>query len=293
MTSTRLRRPVSPVMHGNEAASRRIARRLAWLMLGLGMLVQSLFLPLGHTIELTYASVLCMAAAAMLHAGSVGGWRLSGGLVVWIAGISLAVEAIGVATGVPFGTYAYTGALGPQLWGVSALVPIAWITLAYPAYLVAALVIRDSGSASRVLRVCVAAFALTAWDVFLDPQMVAEGLWGWAHPEPSLPGTPGIPLTNYAGWLLTALIIMIGVHVMHRWAVRAGHARTVGTAATTSRDAGPYVQYLWTYVTCVIANATFWERPSVALTGGIVMGVVAIPAAAVLVRRAIAARSER
>ena len=44
--------------------------------------------------------------------------------------------------------------------------------------------------------------ALAAWDLFLDPQMVDAGHWTWAHPDPGLPLVPGVPLTNYAGWLV-------------------------------------------------------------------------------------------
>ena len=47
-----------------------------------------------------------------------------------------------------------------------------------------------------------ARFGLAAWDVFLDPQMVDDGHWRWADPTPGLPGVDGVPLTNFAGWLL-------------------------------------------------------------------------------------------
>ena len=39
--------------------------------------------------------------------------------------------------------------------------------------------------------------------------MVAAGHWAWASPEPALPGVPGIPLTNYAGWLLVVALVMV------------------------------------------------------------------------------------
>ena len=35
--------------------------------------------------------------------------------------------------------------------------------------------------------------------------------------------------------------------------------------------------YVWTWLTCVAGNLTFWPRPSVALAGGLAMGVIAVP----------------
>ena len=46
----------------------------------------------------------------------------------------------------------------------------------------------------------------------------------------------------------------------------------------------PLALWLWVYVSCVLANAVFLGRPSVALVGGIVMGLVAIPLMYSLVR---------
>ena len=114
--------------------------------------------------------------------------------------------------------------------------------------------------------------ALAAWDVFLDPQMVAAGHWTWADTTPALPLVPGIPLTNYAGWLLVAVAIMATLH------------RFVGPATTPSGPAAAL--YLWTYGSSVLAHAAFFGLPGSAVVGGLVMGAVAVPFA-----RALAARS--
>jgi putative membrane protein len=47
--------------------------------------------------------------------------------------------------------------------------------------------------------------ALAAWDLFLDPQMTAEGYWRWARGG----RYRGIPLSNFAGWLATGLGVMV------------------------------------------------------------------------------------
>ena len=49
-------------------------------------------------------------------------------------------------------------------------------------------------------------------------------------------------------------------------------------------DAVPITAYLWTYFSSVMAQAVFFGRPSVALTGGLLMGVIAIPLLVVEIR---------
>ena len=112
------------------------------------------------------------------------------------------VERVGTATGVPFGRYHYTGRLRPVVAGVPAVVPMAWWAMAVPARETAhAALGRHSSVASRIV---VGAAALTAWDLFLDPQMTAEGFWRWRGGG----GYRGIPLINFAGWFVTGLGVM-------------------------------------------------------------------------------------
>ena len=59
-------------------------------------------------------------------------------------------------------------------------------------------------------RIALGAAALTAWDLFLDPQMTAEGYWRWDRPG----RYRGIPLTNYAGWLVTSVGLMAVLEVL-------------------------------------------------------------------------------
>ena len=84
------------------------------------------------------------------------------------------------------------GALRPTAAGVPALVPAAWFAMALPAREVGPRGARRRRS-SPGRRVLLGAAALTAWDLFLDPQMVAEGYWRWHRPG----RYRGIPLTNY------------------------------------------------------------------------------------------------
>jgi uncharacterized membrane protein len=216
--------------------------------------------------EVTVASVVVFFVAAVADAARVHGPAGAVVLTAVAGGGGLAAEAVGVATGRPFGHYAYTGTLGPELLGVPVAVPLAWVMMAWPALVVArTLVVR--GPAVAV----VGAAALTAWDVFLDPQMVAAGHWTWFDTAPGLPLIPGIPLTNYLGWLLVSTVIMAILD-------RALPRQQIPSAPASAL-------YLWVYFSSVMGHAVFFDLPGSAITGGVLMGAVAVPFAVALGRR--------
>ena len=158
--------------------------------------------PGGRPDALDWTIVLLGAAPSVLHAALAGG-RAGGGVLVLVAAAAVAAEAVGVATGVPFGTYAYAGTLGPTLLGVPLVVPLAWVMMAWPAGCSPPGSPGRCGRSPRVARSRAAA-VFAAWDLFLDPQMVDAGHWTWADPAPRCPASPTVPLTNYAGWLVAA-----------------------------------------------------------------------------------------
>ena len=124
-----------------------------------------------------------------------------------VAAATAAVEHVGTATGRPFGAYAYTGALRPQVAGVPAIVPLAWFAMAVPARETAHAALGHRSTPAR--RIALGALALTAWDLFLDPQMVGEGYWRWVRAG----RYRGIPMTNYLGWLGTSVVVMAALEV--------------------------------------------------------------------------------
>jgi putative membrane protein len=255
-------RPTVAVAHhagGHRAGALHPARMLPWALVGVTVLVQIVYplMPEVLRTEITVTSVVVFCAASLADAARVHGLRGPAALLVVAGGGGLLVEAVGVHTGVPFGAYAYTGDLGPELLGVPAVVPLAWTMMAWPALVVGRTLAR------RLPVALVGGAALAAWDLFLDPQMVDAGHWTWAHPQPGLPLVPGVPLTNYAGWLVVA-VVMVGV--LDRLLPR--HAAPSGPAAAL---------YLWTYGSSVLAHVVFFDRPGSALVGGLVMGTVALP----------------
>jgi len=136
----------------------------------------------------TRALVLLMLGTAMAEAAQARGWRRGLRPLAAAGGIGVAAELIGVRSGRLFGRYRYSGRLGPRVSGVPVLAAAAWALMARPAWVVAGRLARR-----RVARVPLAAGALTAWDVFLDPRMVREGYWTW----PAGGTYEGVPLSNF------------------------------------------------------------------------------------------------
>lgn len=251
--------------------------RTTWALLAVLMLVQICYpLTTGQTrARLTVATVLLGYLLSTGHAFLTRGPRAAAALIVTATGGGFAIEALGVATGFPFGSYDYSEQLGPKLAGVPLIIPLAWTWMAWPAWLAAVRLTRGGsagGTGRAIQRIALAAVGLAAWDLFLDPQMVAEGHWAWRDVTPALPGLPGIPISNYLGWLLFAVLVMTALRPL------------AGTAVTTtdSRDAPMLALYLWTYFSSVLAHAVFLDLPASAGWGSAVMGLTAVPLAVTL-----------
>jgi putative membrane protein len=214
---------------------------------------------------LTVVTVVVFAAATLTHAAVHRGVRWAAAYAAVTAGTGLLAEAVGTATGLPFGAYEYTGTLGAELLGVPLVIPLAWAMFAYPC-----LFVGQALSRSRVGAALVGGWALASWDLFLDPQMVEAGHWVWDDVTASLPGSPDVPGSNYLGWVLVGVLILGLLQALPR---------------RDADDRVPAALFLWTYASSVLAFAVFFGRPLVALVGGVGMGLVAVPYALQLRRR--------
>lgn len=164
-----------------------------------------------------------------------------------IAGLGWVMEYVGSHTGWPFGRYHYTERLQPQLGGVPLLIPLAWLMMLPPAWAVGRL-ITGSTSASFIL---IAALAFTAWDLFLDPQMIAWGFWMWDQPGSYF----GIPWLNYVGWLLASAVM------------------TALAAPDLLPTAPLFLIYGITWFLQALGQFFFWKLRGPAVTGALGMGI--------------------
>ncbi|WP_446226379.1 carotenoid biosynthesis protein [Nocardia sp. IBHARD005] len=250
--------------------------------------------------RITVVVVVLSAATALLHAATTRGLRWATGFFVIVSGLGLTAEIVGTATGFPFGSYAYAvDRLGPSFADVPLAVPLAWTGGLYPIWIVAGVLVsrthraapsytrspsRSESSNDRhpavhsasnagllsgpnARRVGLFVLGAVGWDLFLDPQMVADGQWGWAVTDAGLPGLPEIPYTNYFGWALVAVVMAVLLTLLDR-------------LLAPPRDpsvAVPVAVFGWTWLGSTLAHAVFLGLPASAIWGFAGLGLLGIP----------------
>lgn len=236
-----------------------------------GMIATPL-VPQGGRARRVLSSVVVVGMFATSKANAIKRWGAprAGSAAAATAATTGVVERIGTRTGVPFGRYAYTEALRPQVAHVPVIVPLAWFAMGLPSREAAHAALGTFSTPAR--RVVLGSAAMTAWDLFLDPQMVGEGYWRWVRRGVYR----GIPLTNFAGWFATGLGIMALFELLLPPVRNDPDGRLVG-------------QYGYMSVMQTLGFARYFRDPLVATVGGLGM----LPIAATATRNLVRARTER
>ncbi|MBN1137118.1 MAG: carotenoid biosynthesis protein [Anaerolineae bacterium] len=211
--------------------------------------------------------VLAQAAATLFALAC--GWsaRRLVGVAAVVLPATWAVEKVGVTTGWLFGRYAYTGALQPQLAGVPIVIPLAWLMMLATAWAVASAILPEQSAKAaggpacpgwwyRLRYAALSGLAFAAWDLYLDPQMVARRLWLWEEPS----GYFGIPWLNYLGWWCSATLLTL----------------IAGPGSRGMPRLRLMIIYSLTWLFQVVGLGFFWGQPGPALCGFVAMGVFAI-----------------
>ncbi len=259
----------------------RSGRFLLPLVFAAAAIVAQIGYPLttgGTRDRITVAIVLLSAGAALAHATATRGPRYAIGFLVVVSGLGLTAEVIGTATGVPFGCYEYAAdRLGPALLTVPLIVPLAWTGGIYPVWVVAGMLSRHT-----LARVVTTAAGAVGWDLFLDPQMVADGQWTWCDTHSGLPGLDWIPVTNYLGWFGVALV-MGGL--LAAWEQAAPDpVRTPPQHGRVPARVVPVTLFLWTWLGSALAHAVFLGLLPSAGYGFAGMAVLGVPLLVVAAR---------
>jgi putative membrane protein len=208
----------------------------------------------------TIATVYFGAAAMFVHARLAYGWKYIRRYVLISLPFAFFIELIGENTGWPFGTYSYDASLGPQLLGIPIVVPFAWAMMAHPLLIVARRM-------SKTWTFLYGGFALMAWDLFLDPQMVGDGRWKWEVTGSHVPFQPNIPLSNMFGWLLAGIALMAILNFF-----LPKEQRKYGSSLIAVD-----IFLAWSWFGGIISNLFFFNRPGVALFGGFFYTLVLTP----------------
>jgi len=128
------------------------------------------------------------------------------GVLSVLVGYTYAIEAVGLATGFPYGEFRYLADVGPMVGGVPVALPLFFVPLALNAYLLATLLLGSRARQGLVL-VPLSVGLLLVVDLVLDPAAVAIGFWTYD-------GGPyyGVPVSNYLGWLLSGSVAVGLIH---------------------------------------------------------------------------------
>lgn len=154
----------------------------------------------------SYVSTVLLALPSLLALFAHLGPRRAALSVLAVSAFAYAVESVGVVTGLPYGTFFYGEALGPRFLGlVPYLLPVTYVPLVVGAVAAAWTPGRPA------TRIALAALLLVLIDAVLDPGATALGFWIWPEGGPYY----GVPLSNFAGWLLSgavsaALLLFVG-----------------------------------------------------------------------------------
>jgi len=121
---------------------------------------------------------------------------------------------------------------------------------------------RPAGMAALAL---VAAMIMTAWDTVMDPGMSAAGNWVWEQGGAYF----GVPLRNYAGWLLTTLLVYACAAIV--WAATERSVNKSGIearAASLTFAALPVIVYLVHGIRYVTAGSILALHEAIRLLHG-------------------------
>ncbi len=117
------------------------------------------------------------------------------------------VEYWGVKTGLPFGSYAYTHVLLPQVGGVPLAIMFAWFTVTASSLLTARLLVKQKNEFTAVI---IASVFILATDILLEPfASFVNNFWVWQNGS--------IPLQNFISWLAIGLLFSVTLSQLVKW----------------------------------------------------------------------------
>lgn len=136
-------------------------------------------------IAITPFALLLSTALLALYHGPFQKRELMGFSLIYLLGFG--IEAVGVNTGLIFGSYSYGLAMGYTLFHTPLLIGINWLFLAY-----CATAIAERVTPGRGLQMVLAPSLMVVYDLLLEALAPKMDMWHWAETL--------VPLKNYLAW---------------------------------------------------------------------------------------------
>jgi uncharacterized membrane protein len=120
-------------------------------------------------------------------------------------GFGTLAESVSLRTGFPFGHYYFTDVMGPKIFQLPVLLALAYLGIAYVAWILALVILGYADkpiNGTRVLMLpFLASLIMVAWDLSMDPSWsTLDRAWIWQDGGRYF----GVPVSNFFGWFLTA-----------------------------------------------------------------------------------------
>lgn len=204
------------------------------------------------TLLIVILHVIPPAIFALIHGGIL--YRMKG-ISIFVAfclGFGGLAEGVSLRTGLPFGHYYFTDAMGPKVLHVPVLLVLAYLGIAYVSWILALLILGYLDKPIRGARTfalpLLASFIMVAWDLSMDPDWsTLDHVWIWQHGGAYF----GVPLSNFFGWFLIAYLYYLAFALYCR---------------TQPIFAAPLTQGYWRtaillYATCALGNLLILRLP--------------------------------
>ncbi len=163
-----------------------------------GMLIQVTFPLFVKLIPL--ALLLNFAALPFFHEGKLSFSHLIVFSILFVIGFL--IEAVGVNTGLIFGSYHYGNSLGVKLYETPLIIGLNWLLLVY---LTAS--VLEKTELNSTVKIVAGALLMLGYDLIIEQVAPALDMWYW-H-------AGGVPLQNYLAWFIIAVLFHTLIRVFH------------------------------------------------------------------------------
>lgn len=166
------------------------------------LVIIGLFLGQGVTYQVHPSFIAFFAILFLFIACSLSFWPLSKStglkkssvLFLTLSLFAIGFETFALQTGIPYGSFHYTGLIGTSLPGGAAwTIPLGWVPLVLTSFSIGQKYPRPWNFVIGLLILCLC-------DLLLDPVATALGYWQWQTATFSY---YGVPLQNFFGWLIS------------------------------------------------------------------------------------------